>query len=386
MTSLLLLLAVVSQSPQQGPRARTIPRPDGLLVEFRSLTRLEPQVEVAGFVLSVETGQRAVLPVGTLSLWADSMWVLPDSGGIAFSLDNLVSGVDWALSGDSLTLLVFLRSDSLIAFPGLSWAGPPVEPPPQGAAWTDSMAAAALQNGEPSPWLSRFDCVVIDPGHGGRDPGAVGPDGTFEKDRTLEIALLVRDLLALKMPGVRVVLTRTDDSYVSLGARTRLANADRADLFVSIHCNASTRREACGFETYFLSLARTDDARAVAALENGSMAYDDQDQQPQQESDPLSFLLADVAQNLYLESSSSLAELVQGDMQAEWPGGTSRGVKQAGFYVLRGAWMPSILVETAFISNPGEEALLQTLDFRFRVARAIVDAIESFAYGQGVGW
>ncbi len=226
---------------------------------------------------------------------------------------------------------------------------------------------------------------MLDPGHGGRDPGAVGPSGTYEKDRTLQIALLVRDLMALEMPSVRVILTRDSDSYASLGSRTRLANASRADLFVSIHCNASTRREAEGFETYFLSLARSDDARAVAALENGSAAYD----LPEESSpagDPLQFLLADMAQNIYLENSSSLAGLIQSNISAELPALSDRGVKQAGFYVLRGAWMPSILVESAFISNPGEEQLLGSLDFRFRIARAIVSSIRGFATGQGVYW
>jgi N-acetylmuramoyl-L-alanine amidase len=368
-----------------GMAVRTIPRLDGLLLEFRSGSRISPEVDVSGYDLLVRTGCRASIPVGTLSLWADSAWLLPDSGGLAVRLDSLVCGVDWALSPDSLILLVFLRSDSLIHFPELSWAGPPIEPPAQAQAWTDSMAAAALQSGEFSPWLSQFDCIVLDPGHGGRDPGAVGPDGSYEKDRTLEIALLVRDLLTLKMPGVRVVLTRSDDSYVSLGSRTRTANAGRADLFLSIHCNASTRREANGYETFFLSLARTDDARAVAALENGSLQYDEQEEPPGQ-SDALSFLLADIAQNLYLDYSSSIAELIQHSIANEWPGGDSRGVKQAGFYVLRGTWMPAVLVETAFISNPSEEALLKTLDFRFRISRAIVSAIESFAYGQGVNW
>jgi N-acetylmuramoyl-L-alanine amidase len=382
--SLPLILALALPAAP-GTAVRTIPRPDGLLLEFRAGSAICPGVGVEGYRLSISTGSTLSMPVGTLSLWADSAELLRDSTVLGLSLGPLVAGVDWALSPDSMSLLVFLRSDSLISFPILAWAGPPLEPPALEQAWTDSMAAAAFQNGELSPWLSQFDCIVLDPGHGGRDPGAVGAGGDFEKDRALEIALLVRDLLALEMPGVKVVLTRSDDSYMSLGARTRLANSNRADLFVSIHCNASTRREANGFETYFLSLARTDDARAVAALENGALSYDEPGElQPQ--SDALSFLLADIAQNLFLDYSSSIAGLVQQSIAAEWPSGDSRGVKQAGFYVLRGTWMPAVLVEAAFISNPGEEALLRTLDFRFRISRAIVAAIESFAFGQGVSW
>jgi N-acetylmuramoyl-L-alanine amidase len=182
-----------------------------------------------------------------------------------------------------------------------------------------------------------------------------------------------------------VVLTRSDDRYVSLGARTRLANSEHADLFISIHCNAATRRDASGFETFFLSLARTDDARAVAALENGVTVLDD----PADSAavpDALSFLLADIAQNLFLTQSSAFASIVQQNLARMREDGLDRGVKQAGFYVLRGAYMPSVLVETAFISNPGEEALLASLDFRFEAARAIVAAVEEFAMGRGMEW
>jgi N-acetylmuramoyl-L-alanine amidase len=230
----------------------------------------------------------------------------------------------------------------------------------------------------PSPWLEEFDCIVIDPGHGGRDPGAVGWGGSFEKDRTLEIALLVRDLLQVRLPGVRTVMTRETDAYVSLGARTRMANNEHADLFISIHCNASTNRTAHGFETFFLSRARTDDARAVEALENGALAYDSEQEIMMTQSDPLSFLLADIAQSLYLNQSSGLAETIQERFATTWPGGRNRGVKQAGFYVLRGAYMPAVLVEVGFISNPEEEALLNSLDFRMKMAEAIVEAILAF--------
>ncbi len=296
---------------------------------------------------------------------------------------DLVSSVDWALSADSTTLLVFFRSRETFRLPSLSWLGPPFEPaPPSASASSDSIAIAALSSGLPAPWLEHFDCIVLDPGHGGRDPGAVGAGGSAEKDRNLEIALLVRDLLSVSMPSVRVVMTREDDRYVSLGERTRLANREKADLFVSIHCNASTRREAGGFETFFLSLARTDEARAVAAMENGVVEMDEA-AESDSTAGALSFLLADLAQNLYLSQSSGLAALVQQSLAREWIEGSDRGVKQAGFYVLRGAWMPSILVEVAFISNPGEERLLQDLDFRFGTASAIVAGIEAFATVRG---
>jgi N-acetylmuramoyl-L-alanine amidase len=200
----------------------------------------------------------------------------------------------------------------------------------------------------------------------------VGPSGTFEKDRTLEIALLVRDILNVRMPQLNVVMTRDTDEYVSLGARTRLANENRADLFLSIHCNAATNSSANGFETFFLSRARTDDSRAVEMLENSVVEYDEG---PEVYEDALSFLLADIAQNIYLERSSSLAVSIQRSMERSYVSGADRGVKQAGFYVLRGALMPSVLIEVAFISNPSEEQLLKSLDFRLATAEAIVDAV-----------
>ena len=187
---------------------------------------------------------------------------------------------------------------------------------------------------------------------------------------------MVRDLLSIRMPELRVVLTRTTDDYVSLGARTRIANRNRADLFVSIHCNAAENREAHGFETFFLSRARTDDARAVEMLENDVLQMDDL---PSVSNDPLSFLLADMAQSIFQNQSSLFAGTVQSGFRTSFPLRRDRGVKRAGFYVLRGAYMPAVLIEVGFISNPDEERELLSLDFRFRAAQAIVEAIMNYA-------
>lgn len=382
----MLILAAAAAALEPGAAGvRVIARSDGALLEIRSASPAEHEVEPRGMQVDIICG----IPVGSVEgsapFWIDSLWVSPDRRVLSCIAAPAVTAVDFATSPDGQVTLVMLRAADPLPFPDLHWAGPPVEPETPGGVYSDSSIAQALSQGEPSPWLENFDVVVLDPGHGGRDPGAVGASGTFEKDRTLEIALLTRDLLALRMPNVRVVLTRSDDSYVPLAARTRIANREQADLFVSIHCNAATRREAGGFETFFLSLARTDDARAVSAMENAAAELDDPSD-PMAQGDALSFLLADMAQSVFLSQSSALASLVQQNLSREWPDGRDRGVKQAGFYVLRGAFMPSILVETAFISNPREEALLESLDFRFRAARAIVAAIEEFAMGRGSGW
>jgi len=236
-------------------------------------------------------------------------------------------------------------------------------------------AAMARQSGGSTP------LVCIDPGHGGEDPGAWHND-LMEKDANLEIALRTKPLV--EAMGYRVLMTRTTDVYRSLAERTRMANSHKADLFVSIHCNAATRPSAEGFETFFLSRARNDDSRTVEMLENSVIEFDDEHQPGAAgyHDSPLAFLLADMAQSIYLERSSSFAMEVQKSMERRFPGNPSRGVKQAGFYVLRGALMPSVLVELAFISNPFEERLLRSLDFRLAAAEAIVDAILAYTEQQ----
>lgn len=378
---LIALLALSGVALARPLSLRVLPRMDGLLLELRGDSLgLSPQVRVEGYSLQLRTSLPMEAPGFDSTFWTGPMTLSEDSTVLRLEMDSSLTSLDYAFSPDNTVMLLFMRARNRVELPDLAWEGPP--PPAEegdsaAAAYSDSLVYESLQSGETSPWLEDFDCVVLDPGHGGRDPGAVGFSGSYEKDRTLEVALLVRDLLKIRCPNLRVVMTREDDSYVSLGERTRIANRERADLFISIHCNASTNRSARGFETYFLSRARTDDARAVAALENQAARYDEE--RPATADDPLSFLLADIAQRLYLNHSSELAATIQRRLAAIGAGQPDRGVKQAGFYVLRGAFMPSVLVELAFISNREEERLLQELDFRYRSAEAIVAAIMDFS-------
>lgn len=354
------------------------PRFDGVVLEIADPGGIGPspvEVRVTGFRLDVATGTPVIPSITTMPVWLESLEC--DSLGFTALLDSSIAAVDFGYNSDSTVFLLFARTSEPVSIPMLAWREPPPMPDTS-RVWTDSLLFAALERGLESPWLENFDCVVIDPGHGGRDPGAVGPAGTFEKNRTLEMALMVRDLLRARLPNVRVVMTRTADQYVSLGARTRIANLNRADLFVSIHCNASTNRDAYGSETFFLSRARTSDARTVELLENQVVEMDEEDVSPE---DPLSFILADMAQSIFLYNSSAMASAIQERLAASFPETRNRGVKQAGFYVLRGAYMPSVLVEVAFISNPDEERSLLSLDFRFKAAQAIVDAIVEYAEG-----
>ncbi len=245
----------------------------------------------------------------------------------------------------------------------------------------DPPAAAATRGNEAAPPARRETPpdrsawkVVVDAGHGGHDPGALGPQGTREKAVTLAIARALAARLA--DAGVEVVLTRRDDTFVALGERTRMANQEKADLFVSIHANSAENSSAEGFETYFLSAAKTEDARRVARMENSAIRYENPSIDPES-LDELNFILWDLAQNEYLRESSALAETVQEELGRRLTL-RSRGVKQAPFYVLNGAFMPAILFETAFISNPREESLLNDPAFRTRLVDGLTTSVLAF--------
>lgn len=221
--------------------------------------------------------------------------------------------------------------------------------------------------------------VVLDPGHGGKDPGAVGKKlKAQEKVINLAVALKLKELLEKEL-GIVALLTRSDDRFVSLQDRTRYANDHKADLFVSLHTNASKATSSKGLETYYLSTAQTSDARAVEALENEVVERYEGGTAAKSKYDDLDFILSDLSQTEHLESSNSMAISVHQNMIAGTKG-YDRGVKQANFYVLRGAFMPSILVEMGFISNPEEEQMLVNEEYQERLARTIFEGIKRFKF------
>jgi N-acetylmuramoyl-L-alanine amidase len=221
--------------------------------------------------------------------------------------------------------------------------------------------------------------IVIDPGHGGAESGAVGPGGVMEKDLTLEFA---RELAGkLGRLGVQTLLTRGEDATVQLDARPAIANQNKADLFISIHLNSSLGAGAHGTETYFLSPQATD-ARAAraAAAENavppaaGSTATGTGTAAEQED---VNLILWDLAQSHHLSESQRLANLIQGEFNTTLQL-KDRGVKQAPFRVLKGATMPAVLVELGFISNPEEEKKLQDSAYRDQLLDALVTAIARY--------
>ncbi|PYQ20771.1 MAG: hypothetical protein DMF81_17600, partial [Acidobacteria bacterium] len=215
--------------------------------------------------------------------------------------------------------------------------------------------------------------VVIDPGHGGEEVGAKGPGGTLEKDVTLAIARKLRAALANSL-GLQAFLTRDRDEEIALDERSAVANNYKADLFVSIHANASRSQGARGSEVYFLSYQATDEeSRRMAAAEGGAYTPGT----PAPASGDLALILWDMAQAEHLEQSSALASRIQEEL-AEVTGSQGRGVKQAPFRVLVGAAMPAVLVEVAFISNSEEERLLGSDAYQGKVVAALVRGIARY--------
>lgn len=215
--------------------------------------------------------------------------------------------------------------------------------------------------------------IVLDPGHGGKEVGAVGTNGLLEKDLTLAICRRLADALAARTKA-RVVLTRDDDTLVSLDQRTAIANQYKADLFLSVHLNAAVVKDAKGSETYFLSLEASDElAKRAAEVENASssaVAAADR-------SSDLKLILWDLAQQAYIDESSRFAQAIQEEMNAA-TGVGNRGVKQAPFKVLVGATMPAALVEVGFITNAEEEAKLQSAEFQGLMVDAITRAVTRY--------
>ncbi len=211
--------------------------------------------------------------------------------------------------------------------------------------------------------------IVIDPGHGGDEEGAVGPSGLKEKNVVLSVAKKLKSIIEQRA-GLKVFLTRDGDQGKSLDERVSIANNLKTDLFISIHANASVRKNARGAETYFLSLNATDeDARKLSQIENLG--------EDLEENSDLKLILWDMAQSAFLKQSSLLAESIQVELNS-FLGTRDRGVKQAPFKVLMGITSPAILVEVGFITNPDEEKKLRSDSFHENIAEAIYKGILKF--------
>lgn len=209
--------------------------------------------------------------------------------------------------------------------------------------------------------------VVIDPGHGGHDVGAVGHRGILEKDVNLGVARELKRYLE-RESDLEVVLTRSDDSYLDLAQRAEIANGANGDLFISLHCNSWFNDGAHGFETFFLSPAKSDWAKSVEAAENNA------DGEPSD----VEFIVWELVQNRFISSSSQLAEVIQQGVTSDL-NLLDRGVRQAGFRVLVGAYMPAVLIEMGFLTYANEEENLGDRSYQRRLARAMGDAVMEYS-------
>lgn len=222
--------------------------------------------------------------------------------------------------------------------------------------------------------------IVIDPGHGGKDPGAIGKRGLREKDITLKVSKMLKKELAKKLKSTKIILTRTKDVYIPLDERTAIANMKGADIFVSIHVNASVNRKATGVETYYLDYAHDKEAMKVASRENFATT--------EEMDDVLQFILKDLRRSGNRIESSTLATDIQINLSSilkkKYRGIKSNGVKGAPFYVLVNSNMPSILVEISFISNPRDEKRLRDDNYLQEIVKGISSGLLSYINGDKV--
>ena len=223
--------------------------------------------------------------------------------------------------------------------------------------------------------------VVLDAGHGGNDAGAVGAFSK-EKNINLKYTLELGDLIKKNHPDVKVIYTRNKDVFVNLNERARIANRAKADLFISIHTNASKNKSANGMETFTLGVSRSKENMEVAMLENSVILLEDDYEKKYEGFDPNStdsYIMFEFMKDQYMDRSISCADLIQQNM-INASKRNNRGVRQAGFLVLRATTMPSILIELGFISNKEEEKFLNNSDNQTKICKAIYQAFTDYKH------
>ena len=222
--------------------------------------------------------------------------------------------------------------------------------------------------------------VVIDPGHGGKDPGAVGADDVYEKDVVLNVGLELGKLIKKEYPHIKVIYTRSTDEFIGLAERAAMANKAGADLFISLHCNAAANKSAQGAESWVLGLHKSAASLEVAKKENNAILMEDGHENTYEDfnpNDPDAYIALAMRQNAFLDQSLVFADFIQknfvGDLERK-----DRGVKQAGFVVLYRATMPSVLVELGFLSHPEEVKFLSSKEGQGKLAKELFDSFKSY--------
>jgi N-acetylmuramoyl-L-alanine amidase len=242
------------------------------------------------------------------------------------------------------------------------------------------LVAITLLNSASAPFADfKVDVVVIDAGHGGKDPGTQGPKSK-EKDVALKIALKLGKYIEQNLPDVKVIYTRKDDTYIQLEERPKIANRSNADLFICIHANANPNTKAYGTETYVMGLAKEQKNFEIAKRENSVILLDENYKEHYEGFDPESpesYILFSLTQSAFQESSLSFANKIESQFKSR-VGRTSRGVKQGPFWVLWSTAMPSVLIETGFLSNSNEERYLLSDQGQDLMASGIYRAFKEY--------
>lgn len=226
---------------------------------------------------------------------------------------------------------------------------------------------------------NKLNTIVIDAGHGGHDPGTHG-GSTLEKDVALKIALKLGQIIKDSLPDVKLIYTRKTDIFIPLSERSNIANKNNADLFISIHCNANNNTSARGTETFIMGLHKTAGNLNVSKRENAAILLEEDYEDNKayggfDPNSPIGHIIFSMLQNAYLDQSASLA----GKIESEFKDSTSmksRGVKQAGFLVLWKTTMPSVLVETGFLTNPNNRKILKSDTGQTRIAQSVFRAVQ----------
>lgn len=276
---------------------------------------------------------------------------------IAFKLNKKIISRELVINDDNEDFYVNLRTNEVVE--------------------VDTYAQSELEK-QKKDWL--IDTIILDAGHGGKDPGAVGKAGLREKDIALAVTLKLGQMIKKNLPGVQIVYTRDKDIFIPLWQRTQIANENRGKLFVSLHCNSNTNKKIRGVETYFLSADKDKNAQAQAVVlkENESIKFEKEEDQKRYEG--INFILATMAQSAFIRQSQHFASTIQNSFAQNLKplGIKDRGVKQGRFWVMVGATMPNVLVEMGYISNRNEGNFLKQKSNQVKVAQAIFNGIKKY--------
>jgi N-acetylmuramoyl-L-alanine amidase len=377
-----------SSSAYDIPTVLLEPKANGMLVRIVSAKRIadvESWLRQDGWLyvtlVDVKADVKGINAIKPSGIVKDIVAIQsPTSVQLTFKLAGKIEASEILRENGSQDILVSIRAPGAMAQKSadVPAAQPPAQKSPaRQTAVTPSPPASLDLSVQRKRW--DLDVIVIDPGHGGHDPGTIGVGGTREKNVALAISLKFGALIKKGMPDVRVVYTRSTDVFVPLYRRGQIANEEGGKLFISIHANSTARKpsSARGMDFFLLGPSRTSDAITIAEKENAVIRLEEGYEERYQNLTDENFILVTMAQSAYAKSSETLAELMHKEAR-KIKGYQVRGAKQAAFIVLIGSAMPNILVETGFVSNRNEEKYLKSTAGQQKIAEALYQAVRQY--------